>query len=39
MDMEFCKLAAQEMPITPLMAYNVFTDHGHDLLHGVSNHR
>jgi peptide/nickel transport system substrate-binding protein len=22
---EFCKLAAQEMPITPLMAYNVFT--------------
>jgi len=23
--LEFCKLAAQEMPITPLMAYNVFT--------------
>jgi peptide/nickel transport system substrate-binding protein len=22
---EYCKLAAQEMPITPLMAYNVFT--------------
>ena len=22
---EFCKLAVQEMPITPLMAYNVFT--------------
>jgi peptide/nickel transport system substrate-binding protein len=22
---QFCKLAAQEMPITPLMAYNVFT--------------
>jgi peptide/nickel transport system substrate-binding protein len=22
---EFCKLAAQDMPITPLMAYNVFT--------------
>lgn len=22
---EFCKLATQEMPITPLMAYNVFT--------------
>lgn len=23
--LEYCKLAAQEMPITPLMAYNVFT--------------
>jgi peptide/nickel transport system substrate-binding protein len=23
--LQFCKLAAQEMPITPLMAYNVFT--------------
>ena len=23
--LDFCKLAAQEMPITPLMAYNVFT--------------
>jgi peptide/nickel transport system substrate-binding protein len=23
--LEFCRLAAQEMPITPLMAYNVFT--------------
>ncbi len=23
--LEFCKLAVQEMPITPLMAYNVFT--------------
>lgn len=23
--LEYCKLAAQEMPITPIMAYNVFT--------------
>jgi peptide/nickel transport system substrate-binding protein len=23
--LQYCKLAAQEMPITPIMAYNVFT--------------
>ena len=33
---EYVKLAVQEMPVIPLMAYNVFTMMDHDLLDRLS---